>query len=77
MSLRQAYRDLIYLSLFLGLIFTFVWTLYSYLVYRETFCVIIAFVSGLCSTLMGVARFVFIVEFWRAMVESWRKRKRS
>jgi len=59
MSLRQAYRDLIYLSLFLGLILTFVWTLYDYLVYRETFHVILAFVSGLASTLVRVARFVF------------------
>jgi len=76
-SLRRAYRDLILFSLFLGLISTFVWTLYYYLVYREAFYFILAFVTGLLSTLTGIARFVFIVEFWRAIVESWRKRKRK
>ena len=77
MSLRRAYRDLILFSLFLGLVSTFVWTLYYYLVYREAFYLILAFVTGLLSTLTGIARFVFIVEFWRAIVESWRKRKRK
>lgn len=77
MRLRRAYRDLILFSLFLGLISTFVWTLYYYLVYREAFYLMLAFVTGLLSTLTGIARFVFIVEFWRAIVESWRKRKRK
>jgi len=76
-GLRRAYRDLILFSLFLGLIFTFMWTLYYYVVYRETFYLIIAFVTGLLFTLAGIARFVFVVEFWRAIVESWRKQKRK
>ena len=70
MSLRGAYGDLIVLSLFIGLIFTSVWTLYYYVVYCETFYLVIAFVTGLLFTLAGIARFVFVVEFWRAIVES-------
>lgn len=69
MGLRQAYRDLILFSLFLGLIFTFIWTLYYYLIYRETSHLIIAFVTGLLLTLAGIARLVFVAEFWRAIVE--------
>lgn len=63
------------LSLFFGLIFTFVLTLYFYVVYRETFYVLAAFVSGLALSLMGVAKYVFIVEYWRTIIEYWRKRK--
>ena len=65
------------LSLFFGLIFTFVLTLYFYVVYRETFYVLMAFVSGLALSLMGVAKYVFIVEFWGTIIEYWRKRRLS
>jgi len=69
-SLRGAYRDLIVFPLFLGLIFTSMWTPYYYVAYRETFYLMIAFVTRLLFMLAGVARFVFVVE-------SWRKRRRK
>jgi len=77
LSLSRAYRDFILFSLFLGLIITFAWMLYFYWLYRETFYLVYAFVFGLLSMLVGIARFVFVVEFWRALVESWRKRRRK
>jgi len=75
-SLRQAYLDLILLSLFFGLIGAFVLTLYIYLIYGETFHAMLAFVMGILSVLTGIAEFVFPVEFWRAIWKSWTKRKR-
>ena len=77
MSLRQVYRDLILLSLFAGLIWTCVMTLYLYLTTGEIFCAMMSLITGLLGTLAGIAEFVYRVEFWRAIFESWRNRKRK
>jgi len=76
-SLRQAYRDLILFSLFIGSIGTFLIVLYCYLVTHKIFYAVMTLISGLIGTLAGVAEFVFRVEFWRAIFESWRNRKRK
>jgi len=66
---------MILFSLFLGSIFTCVVTLYFYVVSREPFYAMMAFTSGIGFILIGVSRFVFVVEFWRAIVKYWRRRR--
>jgi len=75
--LRRAYRDLILFSLFIGSIGTVVIPLYIYLVTGEIFWAMMALINGLLGTLGGIAEFVFRVEFWRAIFESWQNRKRK
>ena len=77
LSLRQVYRDVILFFLFLGSIFTCVVTFYFYVVSREPFYVMMAFASGIAFILIGVSRFVFMVEFWRTIMKYWRKKEES
>jgi len=77
LSIKQVVKDLSLLSLFLGLILTCALTIYFYLVYHEMHYVLIALLIGLTVTLMGVAKYVFTVDFWGTIIKYWRKMKRK
>lgn len=75
MSLRQAYRDLLLFSLFVGLIFSCILSIVYFIIYREMRFLVLGFGLGVLGTLEGIARFVTLVEFWRAIWDSWHKRR--
>lgn len=75
--LRQVYRDLIKLAFVLGFFWGCIISLLIYINTGDTNFIILSFVCGLLAGLARVGGFVYIVEFWRAIVSSWRRPKKQ
>ncbi|MGD0977677.1 MAG: hypothetical protein ABR962_00895 [Candidatus Bathyarchaeia archaeon] len=73
MSLERAYRDYLLFIAFIGLIVGSIFAFYVYFTTYDTRLLVFAVVMMFLGVLMGIARVVFTVEFWRAIFENWRK----
>ena len=73
MSLEQAYRDLIKLTIVFGLVFTFLLALYEFVVTHEIFYFFVTLILFFLMTLISVARYVAIVDFWNTIMKYWQR----
>ena len=75
--LRQVYRDLIKLAFVLGFFWGCIICLLMYIRTGDTNFIIFSFVFGSLGGLTRVAKLVYVVELWRAIVSSWRRQKKQ
>jgi hypothetical protein len=67
LTLERAYRDYLLLIAFIGLITVAIFALIGYFTIHDTRLLVLALVIMVLGVLMGIARVVFTVEFWRAI----------
>jgi hypothetical protein len=72
-TLKQAYKDFLKLMAFLGLTAVSIFAVYGYFTIHDTGLLVFAVLVMALVVLMGIARALFTIEFWRAIFENWRK----